>query len=526
MLSPTTAEATEEIGPQPGPQERFLATSADIAIYGGAAGGGKTWALLLEPLRHVHRPDFAAVFFRRTTVQIRNPGGLWDESEKLYPFMGARPLGNVLEWRFPTPIGGERGARVKFAHLEHDKTVLEWQGAQLPLICFDELTHFSASQFWYMVSRNRSMSGVRPYIRATCNPDADSWVRLLIAWWLDEKTGLPIPSRAGVIRWFVRVGDKLIWGASRDELGAAHPGTPPKSLTFVPAALEDNKALLEADPSYRANLLALPRVERERLLGGNWNIRPAAGLLFQRTWCQVVDALPAGLAIKRGWDLAATPKTENNDPDWTCGTKVGRAPDGRYFVLDHRKLRDTPAAVERFLRNTASADGVEVEQSLPQDPGQAGKSQAAALVAALAGYTARTSTETGDKVTRFGPFSAQAEAGNVYVLRGEWNEEWFSCLEAFPEAAHDDDADSTSRGFNAFLDANGFIEYARQQSATASAQKPAAVILNGSRLRFPPGTTSIDMADGTRYEPGDAGAFIAKPEHVAQLRGIGCQDVS
>ena len=76
------------IGPQPGPQERFLASSSDIAIYGGSAGGGKTWALLMEPLRHVHNPDFGAVFFRRSTVQIRNEGGLWDESAKLYPSAG------------------------------------------------------------------------------------------------------------------------------------------------------------------------------------------------------------------------------------------------------------------------------------------------------------------------------------------------------------------------------------------------------------------------------------------------------
>src|SRR5690348_5937488 len=92
---------TLPIGAQPVPQTAFLASPADIAIYGGAAGGGKRWALLLEPLRHVHRPDFGAVFFRRTGVQIRNEGGLWDESAKLYPHLGARPREQALEWRFP-----------------------------------------------------------------------------------------------------------------------------------------------------------------------------------------------------------------------------------------------------------------------------------------------------------------------------------------------------------------------------------------------------------------------------------------
>lgn len=436
------AEATV-IRPQPGPQETFLGSSADIAIYGGAAGGGKTWALLMEPLRHIGNENFGAVFFRRTTVQVRNEGGLWDESEKLYPVIGATPKEHVLSWQFPS------GATVSFAHLEHDKTVLNWQGSQIPLICFDELTHFSQKQFWYMVSRNRSMCGVRPYIRATCNPDADSWVAEFISWWIDQKTGLPISERAGVVRWFVRINDTLIWADDPAELEEKHPGIPPKSATFIPAKLTDNAALMAADPGYMANLLALPKVERERLLGGNWKIRAAAGLLFKRSWVTVVDVAPADLKIVRGWDLAGTPKVDGNDPDWTTGTKIGLSrSSGRYIVLHHVRERDTPHKIESLIANTASQDGKKVEISLPQDPGQAGKAQVATLIKMLSSYTARATPETGDKKTRFGPFSAQCEAGNVDVLRGPWNEEWFMELEAFPDAAHDDDADSTARAFN------------------------------------------------------------------------------
>ncbi|MFN4296787.1 MAG: phage terminase large subunit [Brevundimonas sp.] len=431
------------IRPQPGPQERFLASAADIAIYGGAAGGGKTFALLLEPVRHSANAEFGGVIFRRTTVQVRNEGGLWDESEKLYPHLGATPIQHTLDWRFPS------GSRIGFSHLEHDKTVLNYQGSQIPFIGFDELTHFSQKQFWYMVSRNRSMSGVRPYIRATCNPDADSWVAEFISWWIDQETGLPIPDRAGVLRWFVRVNDKLVWGDSPEELEALHPGIPPKSLTFVPAKLSDNAALMAADPGYLANLMALPSVERERLLGGNWKIRAAAGLLFKRSWCKVVDAPPAEMDVVRGWDIAGTPKTDDNDPDWTAGTKIGRCKrTGRFIVLHHVRDRDTPHKIEALIENTASQDGKGVEISIPQDPAQAGKWQAINLVKLLAGYTARKSPESGDKEVRFGPFSAQCEAGNVDVLRGPWNEDWFTALEGFPDAAHDDDADSTSRAFN------------------------------------------------------------------------------
>lgn len=451
------AVAQTVIRPQPGPQTTFLSSPADIAIYGGAAGGGKTWALLMEPLRHVSNSAFGAVFFRRNLTQVRNEGGLWDESEKLYPHLSASPRSAPdLSWTFPS------GAGVAFAHLEHDKTIYNWQGSQIPLICFDELTHFSAKQFWYMLSRNRSMCGVRPYVRATCNPDADSWVAEFIAWWIDPETGFAIPDRAGVLRWFIRIGDTIVWADSPEELAHhVNPLTgnpiPPKSVTFIPAKLSDNALLMAADPGYLANLMAQPTVERERLLGGNWKIRPAAGLLFKRGWCEVVDAVPARIVRwMRGWDLAGTPKIEGNDPDATAGVKIGLLTDGRYIVSDRVADHLSPSGVENLIKNTASADGREVHISLPQDPGQAGKSQVQNLVKLLSGYPARATPESGDKETRFRPFSAQAEAGNVLVLRGQWNERWFAALEGFPEAAHDDDADATSRAFNALLDRSRF----------------------------------------------------------------------
>ena len=180
----------DEIRPQRGPQENFLATPADVAIYGGAAGGGKTWGLLLEPLRHIENKDFGAVIFRRTYPQIRQEGGMWDESAKLYPLLGAQPKESTLEWQFPS------GARVKFAHMQYEQTRLDWQGAQIPLIEFDELTHFTKAQFFYMFSRNRSLCGVKPYIRAGTNPDADSWVAQLVEWWVDGNTGQAIPEES------------------------------------------------------------------------------------------------------------------------------------------------------------------------------------------------------------------------------------------------------------------------------------------------------------------------------------------
>jgi hypothetical protein len=189
-----------KIEPQPGPQTEFLSTPADIAIYGGAAGGGKSFGLLLEPLRHHDNSKFGGVVFRATSVQVRNEGGLWDESMAIYPLFQAKPRESTLEWSFPS------GMRMKFSHLEYDKDVLNWQGSQIPFIAFDELTHFSQRMFFYMLSRNRSASGVPGYIRATTNPDPKSWVRTFIDWWIG-KDGYAIPERSGVIRWFIRRDD-------------------------------------------------------------------------------------------------------------------------------------------------------------------------------------------------------------------------------------------------------------------------------------------------------------------------------
>ena len=399
------------ISAQPGPQTEFLRATADICIYGGAAGGGKTVGLLLEPLRHVSRvANFTAVFFRRTTPQITNPGALWDESLGFYPRAGGTPHHGVHEWRW------SNGSKIKFSHLQLENTVHDWQGAQIALICFDELTHFSSYQFFYMVSRNRSTCGVKPYIRATCNPDADNWVAEFLAWWIDQDTGYPIPERVGVLRYYIRVSDNIVWADQPEDLRQYMPRPkdlppgvdPPRpiSVTFIPAKVVDNPALLRVNPDYLAWLLSLPLLERERLLGGNWKIRPAAGLYFKREWCAVVDAVSADLEMVRYWDLAATEKTALNDPDWTVGIKLGRDRNGGYWLLDVVRERANPGDVERLLLNTATHDGTQVRIGFGKDPGKAGKSQALHLVRALSGFTVMPAAESGDKLTRFGPFSS------------------------------------------------------------------------------------------------------------------------
>jgi len=433
--------------PQPGPQTDFLSSPADIAIYGGAAGGGKTFALLLEPLRHYHNPRFWAAIFRSTYTQVTQPGGLWAEAGKLYPVVGGKPNQQSLTWKFPS------GMRVSFHYLRSETDKFNYQGAQIPFIGFDELTHFSEDQFFYMLSRLRSDSGVRGYVRATTNPDPDSWVARLIDWWIGED-GYPIPERAGVVRWFSRLGDDLVFADTREELSRITGGKgAARSLTFIPAKLEDNPALEENDPDYRANLESLSYVEREQLLGGNWKVRGGAGMYFHRdafNRCMPHEVPPLERVI-RCWDRAATkPSADNPDPDWTVGVKLGKTTDNRYYVLDVVRFRAGPADVRHRIVSVAEADGTGVEIALPEDPGQAGKTEVQSLAAALSGFTVRTFKESGDKVTRALPFASQVGAGNVTIVAGDWNDAYTRELHNFDGSPKrkDDQVDASSGAFN------------------------------------------------------------------------------
>ncbi len=349
------ATSTRAIRPNSRPQERFLASPADIAVYGGAAGGGKSWAMLIEPLRHAHNPDFGAVIFRRTSPQVTNEGGLWDEAGKIYPLLGALARVGELEYAFPT------GARVTFRHLQYEANKYHWQGAQVPLIGFDELTHFSESQFWYLASRNRSTCGVKPYMRGTCNADAGSWVKRLCGPWVDRKHPL-YPTPSGDILWLVRKDGKYLWHRTKEEAAEAHPGTMPKSVTFVRATVFDNVDLLRINPEYLGNLQAQSSVEQARLLHGDWDV-VNEGLVYPDFGSCVVEAedWPKAIAGERvggidwGWNnpfAALLGTLDRDDVLWIDWERYA----SRTTLTDHSNAM--PRGEIRWWGDPAGADQV------------------------------------------------------------------------------------------------------------------------------------------------------------------------
>lgn len=443
--------------PQEGPQIRFLQSSADICIYGGAAGGGKTYALLLAALRHIRVQGFSYTIFRKNYKQIFNPGGLWDEACGIFGSLPrARDHISDGSWHFY----GEKGllSKVSFAYIERNSDCNSYQGSQFCYIGFDELTHFSEYIFFYMLSRNRSTCGVKPRVLATCNSDAESWVAKFVEWWIDQDTGYPIPERSGVKRWFIRRDEILYWANTCEELWerfglrTKEERQEPKSVTFIMSNVYDNKELLRINPGYLANLKAMPEVERERLLRGNWKIKPAAGLYFKRTQVgEMLQNVPLDVVRwVRAWDLAATSEDEGGNPAYTAGVLMGKRSNGRYVIANVVNVRLSASEVRQTVKMNAAMDIARykrVRVRLPKDPGQAGKDQAQSYIKFMAGYDVCTVAESGSKESRAEPVAAQWQAGNFDVVIGDWNEEYFAQLESFPASKYKDMVDATSSAF-------------------------------------------------------------------------------
>lgn len=380
--------------------------------------GGKSYGLLLEPLRYINRPKYDGVIFRRNFRQIISPGGLLDKATQMY-----LPFGATLANKEFIKEGDGVSWRQGFSHMEHTTDRFAWDGSELSFIGFDEVQHFEEEQFFYMLSRLRSMGGIRGYLRATCNPAPDSWLSRLIQWWWDPETGYAIDERSGVIRWFIRENNEIIWGDSRQELKDKYGSDrEPKSFTFIKSNVYDNQILLAKDPEYISNLKALSRIERERLLHGNWKIKAVAGLFFSRQDFEIVPAAPAQGKRVRYWDRASTKKTDDNDPAATAGCRMMRANNGMFYIEDMQRFQEAPFEVEKRIRTTATQDGQSITIYLEQDPGQAGVMEVQYLTKQLAGFTVYPNKVTDPKSKRATPLSAQAQAGNIKLVAGPWNE--------------------------------------------------------------------------------------------------------
>lgn len=228
-------------------QEAFMRRPEYECLYGGAAGGGKSDALLAEALRQVPVPHYRAIILRKTYPQLSE---LIDRSRAIYQpaFPQARYNQTEHFWQFPS------GAKIYFGSMQHTKDRINYQGKRYDFIAFDELTHFTWDEYSYMFSRNRpSGPGTRVYIRATTNPGGigHGWV----------KSRFILPALPLTPIW----DDYQVAGADGKIIQLR------RNRVFVPATVFDNQRLLDNDPMYLANLAMMPEAERNALLYGSWD---------------------------------------------------------------------------------------------------------------------------------------------------------------------------------------------------------------------------------------------------------------
>lgn len=467
---------------QPGFQERFSACAADGAVGGGGAGVGKSAGLLIEPLRWVHLPGFTGLILRRDQRDLERPGGLWPKAQQLYPAFGAELKSAEYLARF------ESGATIQFGYYNPKTYEEDFQGPELGYLGLDELTHFPEKVVQFLIGRLRSPAlqgvGVRPYWRATVNPDRRSWVRRLVDWWVAQPPGpgYAIPERAGVLRYYLRRGGQMVWGDTREELLAQFPRTKPehvRSFTYVPGKLSENR-FLGAD--YEGALLELDEHLQARLIDGDWNAEPPSGALFRSDWLKELAAAPAGGSWLWVWDLAATAEAEaSTNSSFTAGLLMGLV-DGKVVIADAEIGRwDAAEVEERVVRKAQETRDLTRRVRICRERAGAGKAQLEHYVRLLQGFDVVGDVESGEKEVRLRPLVAQARHGHFGYVRGPWNETFKTHLLGLPSRP-DDVGDAASAGYADLAELGAPFSEAAVEAVVAA--NPALITPGGSAPRF------------------------------------------
>lgn len=417
MIKALTPKMTKYIVHSPYPkQAAFMLLDGKEAFYGGAAGGGKSDALLMCALQYVDTPGYNAIIFRKTFADLVKPGALIDRAQEwLAPWTTTKEVRWVdKEKKFVFPSG----AILQFGYMETANDRFNYQGGEYQFVGFDEVTHMLEQCYTYMFSRLRRLQGVDiPLrIRAASNPPDD--------------------------------GDNAEWVYDR----FVNPELKKEHVVFVPAGMDDNPHL--DTESYVENLEELDPVTRARLRDGVWTIK-RQGNMFKRDWFEYVDAPPPGRRTVRFWDCAATEvdpakKKRGKGPDHTVGLKMSEK-NGIYYLEDIVHIQQSAMNVEKTQQETAKSDGYGVKIREEEEPGASGKYTIEKKKKELfKGYAYDGVRNTGNKIERAKLVSAATERGIIKIVRGCRNlDKFFDEIEGFPAAPHDDLVDGFSGAYNA-----------------------------------------------------------------------------
>ena len=461
----------------PGPcshrQLMYIESKADVTLFGGAAGSGKSEIGVIDFLKYLDIPNFIGVMTRRTTPQLTGPGGLLSKCKRVFSqaFDSDEYTWRAKDGKF---VFHKSGAEVYLKHFENDQADVNWQGAEANLFYVDEGTQFTQHMIQYIMSRMRNPScpQVKPHLKITCNPDESHFLKKWVEPYLQED-GTPDRSKDGLIRYFTFLDGDFVWGDSKQDLMDKHGISEDDclSFTFISANVNDNPIMKKVNPKYVSWLKGLKGVERQRLLEGNWLVREEAAGFFKREWCEEVPYVNEEdvIATVRTFDFAATLKSDvNPNPDYTASVRMRKLKNGLYVIDDVVRTRIRVGDWEDFVLTCSYKDPIRTDYIIPQDPGAAAERAVKGFVRGLAEkglYVKKTKVTNRGKLDRFRPFASIAQNDGVLFMsncgndleNGKVNELEFVYkeLESFTgerkrsEVGHDDMVDCISDAFNA-----------------------------------------------------------------------------
>jgi predicted phage terminase large subunit-like protein len=360
-------------------------------------------ALLMGALQYVDYPEYRALLIRDTYVNLSMPGALMDEADKLLRDKDCLYIAKDKAWHFPS------GAVLRFGSLDRPNDHLNYKGSEFHYIGIDEASDLRWKQILYLFSRLRKKRNCKTPLRfrLASNPGG---------------------------RCHQQLKNRYIYKSVNSE------------KKFISARLTDNP-FIDQD-SYLKSLEELDYITRAQLKDGNWDIT-SEGKLFKRHWFNVIDIMPEDrIKTIRYWDLAAT-EDNGTEPAWTCGVKISKCKDNRFYVEDVVRFRGSPATVERTIKATAYQDGQGVDVYMEQEPGSGGKNTIDNYSRnILPGFRFNGDKPTGSKVERARSLSSSLEHGNLLLVRANWNDTFIDEFEYFPDSEFKDQVDATAGAYN------------------------------------------------------------------------------
>lgn len=400
---------------------------------------------MLYFLKFIDDPEFKGIFFRNTTKQIDR--AVWPTVLKLYdPFLRYHSGENKGKLKGKARIKTKdktivfpSGATIEFTYIGSDAEIQENMiGAEITLAAIDEFGKVSETAFNYIRTRLRSPSKYESCMRISMNPEPNHHSLKFLNRYIGED-GYAIPEYSGRMAYFVHVDGEVVTSWDKEELKDKYPHLEPRAYTFIPSSIDDNPAMLKANPNYKDELSANGRANAEILLKGNWRYKPEASGIFSQTLIKEVERkdVPEHLTLVRAWDKASKkPVKEGGDaktinPDYTASIKMGRCSDGNIYVFgdycrerdgkQRMRFRENPGERDKLILAQAEKDGDNVTVVFPRDPAQAGifEYQESAKKMQQEGFSVipdPTPSNRG-KSMRFEPFVSACYSGNVYWVK-------------------------------------------------------------------------------------------------------------